>query len=68
MNNIKNNLGRESVNEEQVKEVCCKILEEAKSMYSNCPRSRDSSPYDYSDSETGSLVDYKFGRPLTAVS
>lgn len=52
--NIKNNLGKDSVNEEHVKEVCRRILEEAKSIYKS-NTSRDSSPYECSDSETSTL-------------
>jgi deoxynucleotidyltransferase terminal-interacting protein 1 len=44
-----------------VKEVCKQMLEEAKLMYKMSPGSRDSSPYDYSDSEA-STTDGRFGR------
>lgn len=61
INNIKNNLGRDSVGEDHIKEVCRQMLEEAKVMYKVSANSRDSSPYDFSDSEA-SLTDGKFGR------
>lgn len=60
INNIKTNLGKESVGEEHVKDVCRQMLEDAKSMYKVCPVSRDSSPYEYSDSESGNIIDRKF--------
>ncbi|XP_063221974.1 uncharacterized protein LOC134530758 isoform X2 [Bacillus rossius redtenbacheri] len=61
VDNIRSNLGSSSVTEEHIREVCKQILEEAKQMYCTSPQSRGSSPY--SDSETGSLGDYRFGRP-----
>ncbi|RZC42389.1 deoxynucleotidyltransferase terminal-interacting protein 1 [Asbolus verrucosus] len=61
INNIKTNLGKDSVSEDHVKEVCKQMLEDAKSMYKMSPASRDSSPYDYSDSEA-STTDGRFGR------
>ncbi|KAK5644449.1 hypothetical protein RI129_005749 [Pyrocoelia pectoralis] len=57
VSNIRMNLGKNSVNEELIKNVCQQMLEEAKLMYKVSPSSRDSSPYDYSDSEGGSLID-----------
>ncbi|EFA10654.1 deoxynucleotidyltransferase terminal-interacting protein 1 [Tribolium castaneum] len=51
INNIKINLGKDSVTEDHLKEVCKQMLEDAKLMYKISPGSRDSSPYDYSDSE-----------------
>lgn len=51
------NLGKNSVNDDLIKSVCQKMLEEAKVMYRISASSRDSSPYDYSDSEVGSLAD-----------
>lgn len=48
------------MSEDHVKDVCRQILEEAKSMYRVCPMSRESSPYDCSDSESGSIIDRKF--------
>lgn len=59
--NIKNNLGKDSVGDDHIKEVCKQMLEDAKLMYKTSQNSRDSSPYDYSDSET-SLFDVKIGR------
>ncbi|KAL3268181.1 hypothetical protein HHI36_007307 [Cryptolaemus montrouzieri] len=58
--NIKNNLGKDCVNEEHIKEVCRKMLEEAKCMY-KCNSSRDSSPFECSDSEA-SILDGRIGR------
>ncbi|XP_044755184.1 deoxynucleotidyltransferase terminal-interacting protein 1 isoform X2 [Coccinella septempunctata] len=52
--NIKNNLGKDSINEEHIKDVCRNILEEAKDIYKS-NTSRDSSPYECSDSETSTL-------------
>ncbi|VEN40631.1 unnamed protein product [Callosobruchus maculatus] len=52
--NIKNNLGKDSVGDDQIREVCRQILEDAKSMYNVTPLSRDSSPYDHSQSEAES--------------
>lgn len=52
--NIKNNLGKDSISEEHVKEVCRNMLEDAKCMYEG-NTSRDSSPYECSDSETSTL-------------
>lgn len=46
-----------------MKEVCKQMLEEAKLMYKMSPGSRDSSPYDYSDSEA-STTDGRFGRTV----
>ncbi|XP_060527854.1 deoxynucleotidyltransferase terminal-interacting protein 1 [Cylas formicarius] len=54
INNIKNNLGQDSVNEDNIREVCKQMLEEAKSMYKYCEDSRDSSPYECSQSEAES--------------
>lgn len=61
--NIKNNLGKDSVNEDHIKEVCQKMLDEAKSIYKTNSISRDSSPYDFSDSET-SINDGRNGRSI----
>ncbi|CAG9859951.1 unnamed protein product [Phyllotreta striolata] len=65
MINIKNNLGKGTVGDDHIKEVCKQMLEEAKLMYKVTPSSRDSSPYEYShieaDSET-SFLDSKYGR------
>ncbi|KAL1501852.1 hypothetical protein ABEB36_007100 [Hypothenemus hampei] len=52
--NIKNNLGPESVSEENMREVCRQILEEAKSMYAISGRFRDRIPYQCSQSEADS--------------
>lgn len=69
VDNIRNNLGNGSVTEEHIREVCRQILEDAKQMYSSSPQSRGSSPSnELSDSETGSIGDYRFGRPSTRVS
>ncbi|KAF5283501.1 hypothetical protein FQR65_LT02654 [Abscondita terminalis] len=57
VNNIRMNLGKNSVNEELIKNVCQQMLEEAKLMYKVSSSSRDSSPYDCSDSEGSSFVD-----------
>lgn len=62
MNNIRNNLGKDSVNEDHIKDVCRQMLEDAKSMYKVCPASRDSSPYDCSDSEGG---DTRIGKAVS---
>ncbi|KAJ3643332.1 hypothetical protein Zmor_026051 [Zophobas morio] len=51
INNIKINLGKDSVSEDHIREVCKQMLEDAKLMYKISPGSRDSSPYEYSDSE-----------------
>ncbi|CAG9817410.1 unnamed protein product [Phaedon cochleariae] len=65
INNIKNNVGKDSVREDHVKEVCKQMLEEAKLMYKVSPSSRDSSPYEYCHSEAeseASLTDGRLGR------
>ncbi|XP_056639806.1 deoxynucleotidyltransferase terminal-interacting protein 1 [Diorhabda sublineata] len=65
INNIRNNLGKDSVGEEHIKDVCKQMLEEAKVMYTASPNSRDSSPYEYSHSEAeseASLTDLRLGR------
>lgn len=61
--NIRNNLGENSVTEENVRIVCRQILEDAKIQYYSGSQSRGSSPY--SDSETGSIGDCRFGRPIS---
>lgn len=53
VNNIRANQGKASVNEDHIKEVCRQILEDAKLMYKVSSISRDSSPYDFSDTEDG---------------
>ncbi|XP_075218145.1 deoxynucleotidyltransferase terminal-interacting protein 1 [Lycorma delicatula] len=58
--NIRGNLGAGSVTEEHIREVCRTVLDEAKLIYSATSLSRGSSPF--SDSETGSLIDCRFGR------
>ncbi|KAJ8932753.1 hypothetical protein NQ314_014453 [Rhamnusium bicolor] len=62
INNIKNNLGKDSVGEDHIKEVCKQMLEEAKLMYNVTPSSRDSSPYEYSHSEAESETSISDGR------
>ncbi|XP_018335628.1 deoxynucleotidyltransferase terminal-interacting protein 1 [Agrilus planipennis] len=60
ISNIKMNLGNDSVDDELVKNVCRTMLDEAKAMYSSASVfSRDSSPYDCSDSDAGSLTELK---------
>lgn len=59
INNIRINLGKDSVNEEHIKDVCMQMLEEAKSMYRFSSVSPDSSPYECSDSESGLVTDAK---------
>jgi hypothetical protein len=62
-------LGASSVSEEHVRDVCRQILEDAKQMYCSNSQSRGSSPFnEHSDSETGSIGEYRFGRPNTRVS
>jgi hypothetical protein len=57
------------VSEEHVRDVCRQILEDAKQMYCSNSQSRGSSPFnEHSDSETGSIGEYRFGRPNTRVS
>lgn len=68
MSNIKNNLGKESVGEDHIREVCKQMLEEAKLMYSVTPSSRDSSPYEYSHSEAESETSVSDGRIGRTVS
>ncbi|CAH0556168.1 unnamed protein product [Brassicogethes aeneus] len=67
IHNIRNNLGKDSVGEEHIKQVCKNMLEEAKIMYKSS--SRDSSPYDYSDSDSGkrkeSDTDSETNQPIT---
>lgn len=58
INNIRNNLGKDSVGEEHIKEVCRQMLEEAKLMYKVSLSSRDSSPYEYSHSEADSEASF----------
>ncbi|KAG5895861.1 hypothetical protein JTB14_012246 [Gonioctena quinquepunctata] len=62
INNIKTNLGKDSVGEEHIKEVCKQMLEDAKLMYKVSPNSRDSSPYEYSHSEAESETSITEGR------
>ncbi|XP_074026486.1 deoxynucleotidyltransferase terminal-interacting protein 1 isoform X2 [Leptinotarsa decemlineata] len=62
INNIKNNLGKDSVGEEHIKEVCKQMLEDAKLMYKISPSSRDSSPYECSHSEAESETSVTDGR------
>ncbi|KAJ8941818.1 hypothetical protein NQ318_006795 [Aromia moschata] len=66
VNNIKNNLGKDSVGEDHIKEVCKQMLEDAKLMYNVTPSSRDSSPYEYSHSEAESEASVSDGRLGTA--
>jgi hypothetical protein len=69
VDNIRHNLGPSSVSEEHVRDVCRQILEDAKQMYCSSSQSRGSSPFnELSDSETGSIGEYRFGRPNTHVS
>ncbi|KAF2898299.1 hypothetical protein ILUMI_07870 [Ignelater luminosus] len=62
VNNIRMNLGKNSVNDDLIKSVCQQMLEEAKIMYKISASSRDSSPCDYSDSEAGSFADGRIER------
>ncbi|KAK9688487.1 DNTTIP1 dimerization domain [Popillia japonica] len=62
VSNIRGNQGKDSVNDEHIKFVCRKMLDDAKVMYKSSVLSRDSSPYDYSDSEVG----YIEGRYINA--
>lgn len=55
VNNIRANQGKASVNEDHIKDVCRQILEDAKQMYKTYMVSRDSSPYDFSDTEDNRL-------------
>jgi hypothetical protein len=57
------------VSEEHVRDVCRQILEDAKQMYCSSSQSRGSSPFnELSDSETGSIGEYRFGQPNARVS
>lgn len=57
INNIRTNQGRDSVTDEHVRDVCRRMLEESKLMYASIDvTSRDSSPYDCSDSDTGQQI------------
>lgn len=62
INNIRTNQGRESVTDEHVRDVCRRMLDESKLMYTSIDvTSRDSSPYDCSDSDTGQqMVETRF--------
>lgn len=51
MANIKTNLGSDSVTEENIRDVCKKILEEAKSMYIIPLREKDQSGFEYCSNE-----------------
>ncbi|KAJ8973107.1 hypothetical protein NQ317_006333 [Molorchus minor] len=62
MNNIRNNLGKDSVGEDHIQEVCKQMLEDAKLMYNVTPNSRDSSPYEYCQSEAESETSASEGR------
>lgn len=63
--NLRRNNGENSVSDEHVQGVCRQMLEEAKKMYITV-HTRGSTPVgDYSDSETGSQTEWKFGRPFT---
>ncbi|KAK6638325.1 hypothetical protein RUM44_008754 [Polyplax serrata] len=64
--NIRNNLGENSVTEDNIRIVCRQILEDAKVQYYSGSQSRGSSPY--SDSETGSVGrDYRFGQTVSRI-
>ncbi|XP_066245269.1 deoxynucleotidyltransferase terminal-interacting protein 1 [Euwallacea similis] len=52
--NIKNNLGQDSVTEQNIRDVCKEILEQAKSMYVAPIKQVEYSTYDYSKSEADS--------------
>nr|CAD7195973.1 unnamed protein product [Timema douglasi] len=66
VDNIRSNLGGNCVTEDHVRDICRQILEEAKQMYCSGSQSRGSSPYnELSDSETGSIGEYRFGRPTS---
>nr|CAD7262412.1 unnamed protein product [Timema shepardi] len=69
VDNIRSNLGGNCVTEDHVRDICRQILEEAKQMYCSGSQSRGSSPYnELSDSETGSIGEYRFGRPTSKQS
>lgn len=57
--NIRANLGKDSVSEDHIKVVCRQMLEDAKIMYRSYSISRDSSPFEGSDSEVS--FDNRFG-------
>ncbi|XP_050503943.1 deoxynucleotidyltransferase terminal-interacting protein 1 [Diabrotica virgifera virgifera] len=64
INNIRNNVGKDSVGDDHIKEVCKTMLEEAKLMYKVSPHSRDNSPYECYQSEgesEASLTDLRMG-------
>lgn len=58
-------MGKDSVTEDHINDVCRQMLEEAKSMYNMLPSSRDGSPYDGSDSEGGSFLDCHTARMVS---
>lgn len=66
--NIRMNLGEESVGEDQVRAVCRAMLDAARASYNAPPRIPPSSPCDMSDSESSNGADSRFGRPHSSPS
>ncbi|KAJ8722835.1 hypothetical protein PYW07_004015 [Mythimna separata] len=63
VNNIRLNLGDESVSEDQVRAVCRAMLDATRLLYTTPPRPAQS-PYETSDSESSNSVDSKLVKPL----
>ncbi|KAJ8725521.1 hypothetical protein PYW08_003704 [Mythimna loreyi] len=67
VNNIRLNLGDESVSEDQVRAVCRAMLDATRLLYTTPPRPAQS-PYETSDSESSNSVDSKLVKPSTLQS
>ncbi|XP_049866933.1 uncharacterized protein LOC126367463 isoform X2 [Pectinophora gossypiella] len=61
VNNIRLNLGDESVSEDQVRAVCRAMLDATRLLYTTPPKPAPS-PYETSDSESSNSVDSKFAK------
>ncbi|XP_031768288.2 uncharacterized protein LOC113517369 isoform X2 [Galleria mellonella] len=61
VNNIRLNLGDESVSEDQVRAVCRAMLDATRLLYTTPPRPAPS-PYETSDSESSNSTDSKFAK------
>ncbi|XP_050428548.1 deoxynucleotidyltransferase terminal-interacting protein 1 isoform X2 [Adelges cooleyi] len=62
IDNVKNNLGSNSMTEDHVREVCRTMLDEAKLMYSNPPLSGSNSPFNTAQT-TDMLIESRFAKP-----
>ncbi|CAG9783612.1 unnamed protein product [Diatraea saccharalis] len=67
VNNIRLNLGDESVSEDQVRAVCRAMLDATRLLYTTPPKPTPS-PQDTSDSESNNSIDSKFTKQLQSPS